>query len=104
MRLLPTRLHLLQLPVFLLESPRFHFSSQDLLHKGPLALFRGDPCAVVLGRALDYCPNLRVLRRGSFARLVLVVAVWIKDGAGFEELEISFELWREIGAGHVEPV
>ena len=102
--LLSTALLGLDFAVLLLEASGLLLAGKDFLHESALAVLVLDSGGEVLGRALDDGTDLAVLRCLHLAAVLLVVAMRVKDVTHLQELQISLELWGEVGLGQVEPL
>ena len=91
--------------VLRLKALRLLLSSQNILHKGTLALLVREACCEVLGRALDDGADLRKLWDFAFPAVVLlVVSLRVQDRAHAKQLQVSLELGCNHRFWKVEPV
>jgi inosine/guanosine/xanthosine phosphorylase family protein len=102
--LLSACLGCLDVAVLSLETAKVLLARQDFLDEGLLAIFVVESAREVLGRTFNDGADVGVLRRSHLAVLLLVMSVRIKNVTHLQQLEISLQLWGEIGTGHVVPL
>ena len=105
MRLLAACLRILDLVVLPLEPPILLFAVHCFLDKVLRSVLLIDAGRVEFGRAFDDGADLRELRDlGFLGAGLLVVPVWVEDGAHLQHLQVALEGWGYVCEGHVEPV
>lgn len=103
-RLLSACLGGLDVAILSLEAAGVLLAGQDFVDKGLLAILVVESAGEVLGRTLDDGADLGVLWRSHLATILFVMSMRIKHVTHLEQLEISLQLWSEVGAGHVVPL
>lgn len=94
----------LHFAILLLEATTLLFSSKDLFHESTFAILVLDSGGEVFGGTLDDGTNLAVLRCLHLAAVFLVVTVRVKHITHLQQLQISLELWGEVGSRQVVPL
>jgi hypothetical protein len=103
--LLSTRFAFLDHIVLGLELAEALAACKDFLDNGPLPLLASQSRILSVGGSGDYGPCLAELRHQLLAR-ILFKMLFSKgqDIAHSEYLQVSLELWCQVGLGEVEPI
>lgn len=104
MGLLSARLGCLNVLVFSVEAATVLLLGNDFLEHGLLAVLVLETAAVKLGGAFNDGADLGEGRDIALGVVLFVVALGIEDAAHLEELQVSAQLWSQVGLGHVKPL
>lgn len=104
MGFLSARLGCLDVLVFSVEAATVLLLSNDFFEHGLLAVLVLETAAVELGGTFNNGADLGESRNIALGVVLFVVALGIEDATHLEELQISTQLWSQVGLGHVEPL